>query len=86
MSYVTTTAAHIPSVGKVMLTCFTSNARGRRFYEKLGFAVDENASPRERRLRGGKVIKPDYVIMSRTEKGEADGSVVVAVDSGLEGR
>lgn len=82
MSYVTSAAANIPSVGKVMLTCFTSNTRGRRFYEKLGFDIDEGASPRERRLRGGKVIKPDYVIMSRTEKGEADGSVVVGVESG----
>ncbi|KAK0384021.1 hypothetical protein NLU13_8110 [Sarocladium strictum] len=37
MSYVTNTARNIPSVGKTMLTCFTSNTRGRRFYERLGF-------------------------------------------------
>lgn len=49
-----------------MLTCFVSNERARRFYEKLGFGVDE-CSPRERKLRG-KLIVPDYVIMSKRVK------------------
>jgi hypothetical protein len=65
-----------------MLTCFTSNARGRRFYERLGFSVDERTSPRERKLRGGKVVKPDYVIMSKTESND---DVVVEVAADTEG-
>lgn len=52
--------------GKVMLTCFKSNERGRRFYEGLGFVVDES-SPRDRKLRGGKVVTSDYVILSWEE-------------------
>ncbi|GAB0136722.1 hypothetical protein EsDP_00005015 [Epichloe bromicola] len=54
----------IESVDKVMLTCFVSNTHARWFYERLGFGVDA-CSPRERKLRGGKVVVPDYVIMSR---------------------
>ncbi|TFB07294.1 hypothetical protein CCMA1212_000797 [Trichoderma ghanense] len=66
-------AENIPSTKKVMLTCFTSNANGLKFYEKLGFTKDE-FSPRDRTLRGGKVVKPDYVILSRgTAHGGADG-------------
>ena len=66
-------AEKVPSVEKAMLTCFASNARAMRFYERLGFGVDE-FSPRERQLRGGKVVKPDYVILSRkTTKRGAGG-------------
>ncbi|KJZ71548.1 hypothetical protein HIM_09086 [Hirsutella minnesotensis 3608] len=54
----------VATVRKTMLTCFVRNERGRRFYERLGYAVDE-ASPRERKLRGGRVVVPDYVILSR---------------------
>ena len=64
MGYVQSTARNIPGVGKAMLTCFKSNTTGLRFYDKLGFVLDES-SPRDRRLRGGKVIVPDYMIMSR---------------------
>ncbi|EFY87715.1 N alpha-acetyl-transferase [Metarhizium acridum] len=63
MGYLTEVAERAEGIDKVMLTCFVSNKRARRFYERLGFGVDEN-SPRERRLRG-KLIAADYVIMSR---------------------
>lgn len=64
MKHVITTADEIPTLKKVMLTCFVSNSKARAFYEKLGFDVDES-SPGERKLRGGKVVVPDYCIMSR---------------------
>ncbi|KAK4091888.1 hypothetical protein Purlil1_3727 [Purpureocillium lilacinum] len=64
MGHLTAAAEGIPSVDKAMLTCFAGNARARAFYEGLGFGLDES-SPRERRLRGGKVVVPDYVILSR---------------------
>ncbi|KAK4952909.1 N alpha-acetyl-transferase [Elasticomyces elasticus] len=50
---------------KTMLTVFRSNTRGRALYEKCGFAEDE-CSPKKIYLRGGKVKKADYVIMSKT--------------------
>lgn len=58
------TAEKIPSVRKTMLTCFLSNTNGLKFYEKMGFVTDPS-SPGERKLRGGKVVTPDYVILSR---------------------
>lgn len=64
MGYLMDVADNIASVDKVMLTCFVSNASGLEFYEKLGFERDDY-SPRERKLRGGKVVMPDYVILSR---------------------
>lgn len=75
MGHVATIAENIPGVRKVMLTCFVANATGRRFYEKLGFERDE-ISPVERRLRFGRVVTPDYVILSRGVglEGEAQGS------------
>ncbi|KAG5982715.1 hypothetical protein E4U43_006399, partial [Claviceps pusilla] len=54
----------IDGVDKVMLACFLSNTRAKLFYERLGFEVDAE-TPRERKLRGGRVVKPDYVVMSR---------------------
>ncbi|KAL7918139.1 acyl-CoA N-acyltransferase [Trichoderma austrokoningii] len=64
MNFLTTIAENIPSTKKVMLTCFISNTNGLRFYEKIGFTKDD-FSPRDRVLRGGKVVRPDYVILSR---------------------
>ncbi|KAF4449437.1 hypothetical protein F53441_7299 [Fusarium austroafricanum] len=64
MSYFTDVAENIPSVEKAMLTCFVSNKSALKFYEKMGFTKDDY-SPRERKLRGGKVVIPDYVILSR---------------------
>ncbi|MCJ1438741.1 hypothetical protein MMC27_008131 [Xylographa pallens] len=51
-------------VEKVMLTVFVANEGARIFYERLGYDVDE-FSPEERKLRGGIVIVPDYVILSK---------------------
>lgn len=51
-------------VEKAMLTCFVENQEARRFYERLGYDVDEY-SPSVRRLRGGVLKKPTYVILSK---------------------
>ncbi|CAK7221265.1 N alpha-acetyl-transferase [Sporothrix bragantina] len=53
-----------PPVSKVMLTCFLSNARALKFYERQGFVTDPLA-PTTRRLRGGKMFVPDYTILSK---------------------
>ena len=50
-------------VEKVMLTCFLSNRKAHSFYAKRGYVADV-CSPEDRRTRK-KIIKPDYVIMSR---------------------
>lgn len=63
MSHARRVASHIPGVDKVMLTCFKSNGGGLAFYRRLGFDEDEN-SPRDRKLRGGRVVAADYVILS----------------------
>jgi N-alpha-acetyltransferase 40 len=49
---------------KVMLTVFKSNTIARRFYEKLGFRVDEY-SPKPRLLRSGRMKEPDHLILSK---------------------
>lgn len=64
MSFHSTVAENLPPITKVMLTCFLSNRRGLKFYERLGFEEDE-ISPRPRKLRYGKVFTPDYVILSK---------------------
>ncbi|MCJ1391019.1 hypothetical protein MMC18_003880 [Xylographa bjoerkii] len=51
-------------VEKAMLTAFVANEGACRFYERLEYDVDE-FSPEERKLRGGIVIAPDYVILSK---------------------
>ena len=57
-------AARVPDTEKVMLTCFTINFRGVKFYEKLGFAKDEY-SPRPKVLRNGTKVEAEYVILSK---------------------
>lgn len=61
-------------VEKAMLTVFVENVGARRFYEGLGYGVDEY-SPQVRRLRGGVVKRPTYVILSKklqvSSKGES---------------
>jgi len=50
-------------VEKVMLSCFTANKHAMNFYERRGYRTDAY-SPAPRKLRG-KVIEPDYIILSR---------------------
>lgn len=50
-------------VEKVMLTCFLSNTSARDFYDRLGYETDA-CSPEDRTTRK-KVVKVDYVIMSK---------------------
>lgn len=57
-------AANLPPITKVMLTCFLSNKRALGFYKRHGFEKDD-ISPGPRKFRSGKVVMPDYVIMSR---------------------
>ncbi|KAJ5206951.1 hypothetical protein N7491_002418 [Penicillium cf. griseofulvum] len=49
---------------KAMLTVFKSNGIARRFYERLGYEVDEY-SPRPRKLRNGTIKDVDYLILSK---------------------
>jgi N-alpha-acetyltransferase 40 len=70
MGYLQSVASNIPGVGKAMLTCFVSNERGMAFYRRLGFSTDD-FSPRDRKLRGGKVVTSDYVILSWRKGGIA---------------
>jgi ribosomal protein S18 acetylase RimI-like enzyme len=57
-------AARACRVNKTMLTVFTANTRAKGMYQKLGYSRDE-ASPNDRVMRN-KVIKADYVIMSKS--------------------
>lgn len=57
---------------KTMLTVFTSNEAGLRFYERLGYEKwDEEVLPKRRiRLRKAeKEMKPSYVILAKDMKG-----------------
>ena len=55
--------ARLVEVSKMMLTVFTANEGARRMYEREGFVKDE-ASPEDRITRR-RVIKADYIIMSK---------------------
>lgn len=68
-------ARNIGGLKKTMLTVFRYNEAGRRFYERLGYVVDD-FSPPPRRLRGGVVRKCDYLILSKEIENtdENDGS------------
>jgi len=52
------------TTAKVMLTVFTVNQRGVRFYEKLGFTKDD-FSPPPKILRHGISVEAEYVILSK---------------------
>lgn len=58
-------------VEKLMLTCFLSNVNALSFYRKLGFEVDV-CSPEDRKTRN-KVVKVDYVIMSKSLSEDGSG-------------
>lgn len=88
MSLLETIARNIEVMEKVMLTVFTCNARAMAFYRRCGFEADD-MSPRARRLRGGVVKEPDYVIMSKrvarsqaAQGGADEKSSSVKVDEG----
>jgi ribosomal protein S18 acetylase RimI-like enzyme len=48
-----------------MLTVFTANTHAETFYRRLGY-VEDASSPQARKLRGGKVKRPEYLILSKT--------------------
>jgi len=54
-------------LAKTMLTSFTKEFWTVETYRHLGYTEDEY-SPEARELRG-KVVKPDYIIMSKTMTG-----------------
>ena len=64
MKLVENIAAALPTTQKIMLTCFTSNEKAVRFYEKVGFSKDE-FSPQPKILRNGSKKELDYVILSK---------------------
>jgi N-alpha-acetyltransferase 40 len=63
--------ASAAAVDKVMLTCFLSNDKARRFYESRGYGRDV-CSPEEKKIRN-KVVKFDFVIMSKDVSGSRPG-------------
>lgn len=65
MKLLETIGRNIPETSKVMLTVFTSNERGVKFYEKLSFTKDE-FSPPPKVLRNGTNIEAEYVILSKS--------------------
>jgi ribosomal protein S18 acetylase RimI-like enzyme len=61
----------VESVGRAvrvavsMLTVFTANKHAEAFYRHLGYFEDAS-SPPVRKLRGGKVKRPEYLILSKS--------------------
>ena len=64
---------------KIMLTVFVAAKGATGFYERLGFEIDEY-SPGPRKLRGGKVKKPDYLILSKKLKDESRAKSLKLMD------
>jgi hypothetical protein len=64
MRHLEVIGSKIPETEKTMLTCFVSNSRGVKFYEKLGYDKDE-FSPPPKVLRNGTKVEVDYVILSK---------------------
>ncbi|KAM0130161.1 hypothetical protein ACHAO1_008039 [Botrytis cinerea] len=80
MSLLASIARAIPGVEKTMLTCFTANEAALKFYKKLGYEKDEY-SPEPKRLKGGKVLENDYVILSKRVERTGDERVGDEEDS-----
>ena len=80
MSLLASIARAIPGVEKTMLTCFTANEAALKFYKKLGYEKDEY-SPEPKRLKGGKVLENDYVILSKRVERTGDERVGGEEDS-----
>jgi ribosomal protein S18 acetylase RimI-like enzyme len=49
----------------IKLTVFSDNESALKFYEKLGY-MRSDESPEDRKLRSGKIIKPDYYILFKS--------------------
>lgn len=59
-------ACELARVGRcsgVSLTVFLANTKALEWYRRLGYELTEG-SPRDRRLRSGRVVKPEYYIMN----------------------
>ncbi|MCJ1357876.1 MAG: hypothetical protein MMC33_007872 [Icmadophila ericetorum] len=67
-------------VEKSMLTVFLENAAAVRFYERLGYGLDE-FSPQPRRVRN-RVINPDYVILSKALRSKGSDALEPAASNG----
>lgn len=52
-------------VGKAMLTVFKSNQRAVKWYDRMGYIMDD-FSPIPRVLRNGTIKEPSYVILSKS--------------------
>ncbi|KAK3674959.1 hypothetical protein LTR78_005303 [Recurvomyces mirabilis] len=63
LMHIVESVAESMGVRKVMLTCFLSNEKALAFYKRRGY-VKDICSPGPRKTRG-RVVEPDYVIMSR---------------------
>lgn len=50
--------------GATSLTVFADNNKAVEWYKRLGY-VHTSDSPADRRLRGGKVVKPSYYLLTR---------------------
>lgn len=64
MQLLDSVAAKIPTVEKVMLTCFTQNTRAFKFYTKIGYGIDPSTPP-IKQLRNGTKVGSDYMILSK---------------------
>ncbi|KIW07336.1 uncharacterized protein PV09_02185 [Verruconis gallopava] len=60
-------------VSMSMLTVFTTNQHAEAFYRRLGYTEDDS-SPRDRKLRGGKIKRPEYLILSKNLREQANAT------------
>jgi ribosomal protein S18 acetylase RimI-like enzyme len=60
-------------VSMSMLTVFTANAHADAFYRRIGY-MEDASSPRARKLRGGKVKRPEFLILSKSLRTVGNGT------------